>query len=43
MVCFWLSAEYHVPVESVVKKKEGGIFHFLLLSTDEQKVEEPYI
>lgn len=38
IVCFWLSAKYQVPIESAVKKKKKeGIFHFLLLNTDEQK------
>ena len=33
-----------IPIESVVKKKKKRVFSiFFLLSTDEQKVGEPYI
>lgn len=35
--------KYQVPSESVVYKKKEGIFHFLLLSMDEQKTGEPHV
>lgn len=38
IVCSWLSAKYQVEIVSSLKeKKRGYIFHFLLLSIDEQK------
>lgn len=44
IVCSWLSAKYQVEIVSSLKeKKRGYIFHFLLLSIDEQKGRELYI